>query len=82
MTSEAVLLEACARLGIQDPAEFYLLPSTVQALWLEHTANTVSGAYFQKREHAPSTAEQAIDAERKFLEAQARRRAEVADGPR
>lgn len=76
MTPDAVLLEACLSLGIRDPAEFYLLPPSVQALWIEHTENRVSGAYYRATARAPSTPEQAIDAERKFHEAQARKRAQ------
>lgn len=81
MTPAAVLLEACLSLGIRDPAEFYLLPPVVQSMWIEHTTNRVSGAYYRAQGRAPSTPEQARDAERRFLEAQARKR-RGSDGPR
>ena len=75
MTPDAVLLSACSLVGIRDPIEFYALPETVQAMWREHATNLFTGAY-QERPKAtgPTGAEQAADAERRFMEAQARKR--------
>lgn len=48
-TGLALVLGACARLGIRDPAEFYALPDHVQRMWVEDTTNDWTGAYAAPR---------------------------------
>jgi hypothetical protein len=45
MAPGALVMMACAWLGIREPGEFYTLSEAAQELWIEHALNTVTGAY-------------------------------------
>lgn len=72
MTPMAVLLSACALIGIRDPGEFWSLPDSARDLWLEHARNLFTGAYERRRKPkgGGQSAADAIAAERAFLAAQ------------
>lgn len=65
MTIVALVLHACALLGIREPAEFYALSDTAQGLWLAHARALVTGAY----QHGPGAAERRQGWERGAIEA-------------
>jgi hypothetical protein len=46
-------------LRIRDPEEFYRMPPHLQDLWIEHAANTWTGAYSATPKTAPQSAAEA-----------------------
>lgn len=45
MTTRALVLETCLRLGLRDPAELAALPGDLPDLWVEHTRQDITGGY-------------------------------------
>lgn len=68
MTPLARVLDACAGLGIRNPAEFFALPSEVQSLWVAHYGHIFTGAYTRKSKGGTSPND-AATAQREFTAA-------------
>ena len=63
------MVEACLRLGMRDHMEFYRMPPTTQALYVEHVINGALGLYQATgRRKAPQSQADADKAWQRFTQ--------------